>query len=84
MTAISTVVVTPFGNTLTASDDHAITSAQFIADATGSPCGVWMRDGWYTVCDVAPEMIEPDPELAGWRLWAVTDPWAVVDHTAGE
>ena len=71
---LSTLVVTSFGNVLTFSEAQAIAQAQDVANETETPCGVWARDGWYTVCDVAPELIEPDPELSGWRLWAVCDP----------
>jgi len=72
-TSLSTVLVTQFDH-LTANEHHAISDAQMTADATGTPCGVWHRDGWFAVCDLAPEMIEPQPELSGWALWAVTDP----------
>ena len=73
-TDLSTVVVTPFGHDLHASESSAIAEAAKVANVTACPCGVWYRDGWYTVCDVAPEMIEPEPELSGWTLWAVVDP----------
>jgi hypothetical protein len=80
-TALSTVVVTSsFGRHCTTHERHAIAKAQEIADRTGTPCGVWARGGWYTVCDVAPELIEPDPELLGWRLWAIADPWSICGH----
>lgn len=74
MNALSTVVVTPFAVELHGSERRAIDEAAEIADRNECPCGVWKRDGWYTVCEIAPEMIEPDPELAGWQLWAVVDP----------
>ena len=76
-TALSTEVVTPFGNSLHGVERHAIGDAQGIADRNQCPCGVWARHGWFTVCEVAPEMIEPNPELSGWVLWAVVDPMAV-------
>jgi hypothetical protein len=73
-TATTTAPLAPFGDNLTANEGVAIMDAQDIADRSGCPCGVWDRDGWYMVCDVAPELIEPDPELSGWRLYAVVDP----------
>lgn len=73
-TALQIEVVTPFADHLTDSESSAITEAQATSDRNGAPCGVWKRDGWYTVCEVAPEEITPDPELAGWVLWAVVDP----------
>lgn len=73
-TALSCDVVTPFAEQLTASSTDAISEAQAVSDANGAPVGIWLREGWYTVCEVPPEMIEPDPELAGWILWAVVDP----------
>ncbi len=72
-TAISTYIVTPFATVLHW-QRRAIQEAQAIANRNQCPCGVWDRDGWFTVCDVAPELIEPDPELSGWRLFAVVDP----------
>ena len=71
---LSTVVHTAFGDSLLASEPLAISDAQALSDQNGSLVGIWKRDGWYTVCEVAPELIEPDPELSGWRLWAVVDP----------
>jgi hypothetical protein len=62
-----------------ASTATAIAEAQDLADANGCPCGVWGRDGWYVACEVAPELIEPDPEPLGWSLDAVVDPTEVRD-----
>lgn len=73
-TALSTTVATEFGNIQICNEHEAIAEASDIATQNGCPCGVWKRDAWFTVCDLAPEMIEPDPELSGWRLWAVVDP----------
>lgn len=42
-----------------------------------APVGVWARDGWWTVCDVPPDMIAPDPERLGWVLWQVVPPQRV-------
>ena len=63
-----------FGNILFANEPFALLTAQAHADQTDTPCGVWHRDGWYTVCEVAPELLEPDPEWSGWTLWAVRSP----------
>jgi hypothetical protein len=52
----------------------ACAEAQIIADQNECPCGVWGRDGWYTACELAPELIDPNPEDAGWSIWAVVDP----------
>lgn len=73
-TALSTFVATRFGIELHGMESRAIEEAADVATRNQCPCGVWERDGWFTVCEVAPEMIEPDPELAGWRLFAVVDP----------
>ena len=70
---LSTVVRTAFG-TLLYGKQHAYMMAQEMAQAWGGPVGVWTRGGWYTVCDVAPELIEPQPELSGWVLDGVVDP----------
>lgn len=75
--ALSTFVVTPFAIELHGMESRAIQEAQEIANRNECPCGVWARDGWYTVCELAPEMIEPDPELFGWRLHAVVDPYEI-------
>jgi hypothetical protein len=73
-TALSTVVSTPFGRTLTTQKRFAIEEAQVVADMNQCPCGVWERDGWFTVCELAPDEIEPSPEWSGWVLWAIVDP----------
>jgi hypothetical protein len=70
-----------FAEKLHASRDVALDEAQALADLNDSPCGVWERDGWFTACVVAPELIEPDPELAGWSLYTVVDPWSAGDNT---
>ena len=54
--------------------DRALAAAVDMADANGAPCGVWVRDGWHTVCEHAPESITPDPCASGWELIAVMDP----------
>jgi hypothetical protein len=72
--ALSTAVVTPFAQRLSTNERYALDEAQEIADTSGTPCGVWERGGWFTVCELAPEMIEPDPMLAGWALWSIADP----------
>jgi hypothetical protein len=66
-----------FGTDLHADIHAAYAVAQAIADATDCPCGIWGRDGWYTACELAPELIEPNPENAGWSLWAVADPMSI-------
>lgn len=58
----------------TASERHAIEDAQAHANTNQAPVGVWHRDGWYTVCETPPEMLEPDPETLGWTIHAVVDP----------
>lgn len=63
-----------FGDILIGNEDHAIARAQAVANEAECPCGVWYLDGWHTVSEVAPELIEPDPEAAGWALIAVVDP----------
>ncbi len=79
--AIKEIIMSPttntdFGRELHLSESRAIAEASEIATRTQTPCGVWHcpATGWYTVCDIAPELIEPDPERFGWRLWAVVDP----------
>ena len=52
----------------------AIAAAQETADANGAPVGVWDRDGWYCVCEVPPDEIEPSPESNGWHIFALVDP----------
>ena len=76
-TALSTTLVTPFGHDLTVLEGAAIAAAQTFADRNGAPCGVWERDGWFTVCEIAPDEIEPNPELFGWVLWAIVNPTTV-------
>ncbi len=73
-TTLSTFVRTPFADRLFAHEGRAIAQAQDLSNVNGAPVGIWKRSGWFTVCDVAPEMIEPDPELDGWTLHAVVDP----------
>ena len=65
---------TTFARTMTTSEPHAIEKAAELANANGSPVGVWQRDLWFTCCDIAPDLIEPDPEPLGWQLVAVVDP----------
>ena len=72
--ALSTVVNTSFATRLHANRLTAVLIAQGIANENESPCGIWTRDGWYTACEVPPEMIEPDPELSGWTLACIVDP----------
>lgn len=64
----------PFGAAVHYIEARAVADAQDVANRTGSPVGIWARDRCYTVCDVAPELIEPDPALSGWTLHAVVDP----------
>ena len=52
----------------------AIDEAQDRANVNGAPCVVWDRDGWYTVCDLPPDSIEPDPTLSGWMPYAEVIP----------
>lgn len=63
-----------FASRLFSREIHALDEAQSIASTNGSPCGVWLRDGWYTVCDCPPDMIEPNPELIGWQFVAIVAP----------
>ena len=63
-----------FGTSLMANRYHAYAWAQMLADVCESPCGVWHRDGWYTVCAIAPELIEPNPEDDGWTLDGLATP----------
>ena len=72
--ALSTTVHTGFANKLYASRLRALDEAQYMADEWGGPVGIWERGGWFAPCDVAPELIEPQPELSGWELIAVVDP----------
>ena len=81
--ALSTVVNTPFGRQCTVTERYAIAEAQSLADDNGAPVGVWARDGWYTVCEVAPDLIEPDPTLTGWVLWAIVDPLTAIHRDGG-
>lgn len=73
-TALSTVLLTPFGDQLIASGLRAYQRAQILAHENGAPVGIWQRDGWYTVCEVAPDEVEPSPELSGWRLLSIVEP----------
>lgn len=59
--------------------DAAIDEAATLADRNEAPVGVWERDGWYTVCEHAPESITPDPSLSGWEVVAVLDPMSWVE-----
>jgi hypothetical protein len=63
-----------FGAQCVADYSHAIDEAQAVADANGTPCGVWVRDGWSTACEHSPDSITPDPASNGWELVAVVDP----------
>ena len=64
-----------FGSRLFAADSSLVwTVAQALADANGSPVGIWCRDGWLTICENAPDDIEPNPELSGWRFDAIVEP----------
>lgn len=63
----------PFGDKLTTNISYAMADAVELANANDCPCGVWERDGWFTVSEVAPELIEPDPEQDGWRICAIVD-----------
>lgn len=63
-----------FGRHLLAYEASALDIAQEQADATHDAVGVWERDGWYTVSDISPDLISPDPTRAGWKLCAVVDP----------
>ena len=64
----------PFAQNLFAASNVAIAIAQDLSDRNGSPVGVWTRDGWFSVDERPPDDIEPDPEAAGWRMYAVVDP----------
>jgi len=64
----------PFAGKLYSEERRAIAEAQALADGNGTPCGVWRRDGWYTVCEHAPDSISPDPTMVGWQFWAIVDP----------
>lgn len=85
MTSLSTttdadgmVYLPQFGSSLM-TRDRALDEAEAMADRNGAPCGIWQRDGWYTVCEHAPDSITPDPCASGWELIAVMDPpeaWA--------
>jgi hypothetical protein len=67
-----------FGDQLYADEHYAIQLAQEWADRDESPVGVWERDRFYTVCDVAPDD-EDQREAAGWQVWAVVDPMTGAD-----
>ena len=58
---------------------RAMDEAEALANQNGAPCGIWARDGWYTVCEHAPDSITPDPCASGWALIAVMDPMSAVD-----
>jgi hypothetical protein len=66
-----------FGQHLLAFEASALDIAQEQADATHDAVGVWERDGWFTVCDISPDLISPDPTSHGWKLWAVVEPSAL-------
>ena len=68
-----TSTLDPFARNLFAASTVAIAIAQDLSDRNGSPVGVWARDGWFSVDERPPEEIEPDPEAAGWRVYAVVD-----------
>lgn len=57
-----------------ARETDAIMAAQALADETDCGAGVWHRDGWYVVCDIPPDMIEPSPEAFGWTFYALLGP----------
>ena len=63
-----------FGGQLMTSQARAIVAAVEEANTNGAPVGIWSRHGWYTVCEIAPESIVPDPQDFGWQLSAVVDP----------
>lgn len=63
-----------FGRFATIHERYAIQIAQETADSNGSPCGVWARDGWYTVSEEPPDDIEPAPEESGWSLDTIVEP----------
>ena len=49
--------------------------AQDLADANETPVGVWERDGWFFVSEVAPDGDDDDPRvMAGFEMIAVADP----------
>ena len=54
--------------------DRAMAEAEDLANRNDAPCGIWLRDGWYTVCEHAPDTITPDPCASGWQMIAVMDP----------
>ena len=58
-------------------ESRALQEAQAHANAHQSPVGVWQlgqRMPWFAASDVAPDLMEPDPEACGYRLIAVVDP----------
>jgi hypothetical protein len=63
-----------FGNRLTPLFRNAAAEAQDLADRNGTPVMIWRRDGWYTVCETPPELLDPDPALDGWQEHALVDP----------
>ena len=72
-----------FGQVLFATESRALGEAQALANRHECPCGVWARARWCTACEVAPDLIEPDPPLEGWQLVATVDPNGGVDHGDG-
>ena len=56
------------------SERIAICHAQAFSDEIDGPVGIWSRDGWYAMCDIPPDLIDPDPTLSGWALCAIVDP----------
>lgn len=55
--------------------DIAMCHARALANASASPVGIWHRDGWLAVSDVAPDIDDNDTRDAdGWSVWAVVDP----------
>ena len=74
---MTTTIRTPFAEKIysTAFSTFIVwDDAQSQADANGAPVGVWERDGWTTICEDAPETIEPNPEDRGWHMIAVVEP----------
>ena len=59
----------------------AIELAQAKADVAETPVGVWERDGWFVISDIAPDSFEDcgfaEPESEGWQVYAVVDPFNV-------
>lgn len=57
----------------------AIELAQAKADVCETPVGVWERDGWFVISDIAPDSFEDcgfsEPETEGWQIHAVVDPF---------